>query len=40
MRAIEWSVLGMLGRGKGVNSTAKTVVYNVYTYFDGSWVQI
>ena len=30
----ESSVLGMPGRGKRVNSTAKTIVYNVYKYFE------
>ena len=26
--------LGMPGRGKRVNSTAKTIIYNVYKYFE------
>ena len=30
---IELFVFGMPGRGKRVNSTAKTVIYNVYKYF-------
>ena len=34
IRAIESSVSGMPGRGKRVNSTAKTIIYNVYKYFE------
>ena len=34
IRAIESSVSGMPGRGKGVNSTAKTIIYNVCKYFE------
>ena len=34
IRAIESSVSGMPGRGKRVNSIAKTIICNVYKYFE------